>query len=320
MKSSNFNFSTLTEYRQFLKQNARTPTLGGTLVTALRSMKVEEVTVAENYERCPYVLVVNPITRGVEIHSTRHLRKVHSWSSIGLTHMDAILISHYRNVPILSPFSIGVEAGTMSIIFGVLLPMLEEEQIINEDPARIFGILLIACLIIYPLIYKLASLALTKKNPQQRSMIMYSYDDLIMEGFRLFTVLVCALIGLDLTNSPINKAALGTGVVAPLLAIFGKISSLTEWNSVIFLALLRDLLHTGATFIPLMYIVNSLPEWLPEENKSLWVSTVSPATVMVGLPAISHGVNFLMSLPQRLYTAFTTPLGYEPLPRGESHV
>ena len=313
MNSSRFTFANFKAYRQFL-----IGTQSDQLVTLLND---RSHILDRGMEQFPFVLANNLFGKP-EIHPMRYLKKVYSQQPIGITQTDAILLSYYAKVPMRTPFSMGVEAATMAMVFGVILPLLEEHGVINEDPARIFALLLIGCLILYPVSYKLASLTWTKKNPAQRSLIMYSYDDLMIEGFRLFTILVCALIGLDLANAPLNKAILGTGIAAPLAAIFGKFSSLTEWNTVVVLSLLRDLLHTAAIFMPLMYIINSLDSWVPQDldHRSTYLSVISPATVIVGLPLLGKSVGFLEELLTKGYTAITNCIPQCQIPHGYAAV
>ena len=273
----NTNFSNTSRFREVIyRQKANLPEL----ITNLQSLVLDNK--QTTFKEFPFALTQDLESRSPEIHSTRYMKYIMHQPIIAISHTDSLWL-HRVGVPLISPFSMGVEAMTMSMAFGVLLPIFEEH--FTKDPAQVFALLLISCLVIYPMIYKLVSALYSKRNPHQRSFPNYSAQDLMNEGFRLFTVLVCALVGLDLFEIPLQKAAIGAGIAVPLLEIFAKLPSLTEWSPTVFFEMLRNVFTTGAIFAPLMYILNSLPLWLPAVAVAApWISMINAGSILLMLP------------------------------------
>jgi len=287
MYSTNFQQSTVTQqhFREFVVTRKEQLTR---LITELQANNLVSHAAADSFKKYPFALTQDTESLMPEIHSTRYMKYIMQQKNIAISHTDALWL-HRIGVPMISPFSLGVEAITMSMAFGILLPIFEEH--FTKDPAQVFALLLVSCLVVYPLVYKLASALYSKRNPRQRDFPDYHWQDLMNEGFRLFTVLTCALVGLDLFELPLEKAAIGAGIAVPLLEIFNKLPSLTEWTPTIFWETLRSIFTTTAIFGPLMYILNSLPRWLPTiVTVAPWLSMINAATIALMLPTYARVV------------------------------
>ncbi|MSP53034.1 MAG: hypothetical protein EXR81_02115, partial [Gammaproteobacteria bacterium] len=179
MKSSNF-----TDINRFRDIIGRLKSNLPNLVSSLIDSQLGSDFTLKSFKEFPFALTQDLESGSPEIHSTRYMKYIMHQPIIAISHTDSLWL-HRIGVPLISPFSMGVEAFTMSMAFGVLLPIFEEH--FTKDPAQVFALLLISCLVIYPMIYKLVSALYSKRNPHQRSFPNYSAQDLMNEGFRLFT-------------------------------------------------------------------------------------------------------------------------------------
>jgi hypothetical protein len=292
MKSS--NFTDLRKFRSIIAENRQSL---GLLVTRLINAGIIQSCLDSRSDKAfrefPFVLTHDLESQLPEIHEARYLKDIMGQENIPISHTDALWL-HRGGVPFISPFSIGVEAATMSLAFGLLLPIFEE-HFAAADPAQVFALLLITCLVLYPAFYMLLNKIYSwQYGVKQRYVPDYKYVDLMNESFRLFTVLVCALVGLDLFDVPLQKAAVGAGVAVPLLEIFKKIHSIGEWTPTVIGETIRDILTSGAIFAPLMYIINSLPQWLPQAAlKFPYLPLINVGTVLIGLPALARIIGTL---------------------------